>query len=252
MSAYFAIQAGDASVMFTDGAGYTTSDGIVRSLERKVSVAQTAPFAVTTQGDAALGEKIRTFLTRQADKLGVDDFIDLLLPVFLSGLRDSYADVPRIAGNDVVAAMALWSETRGILHLGFQTGPEPDRPDTVPFEVQVLGTTTLRGPSFDVMKLAAYRRPRFGEDQASFIKELGVSVLSWMRETASVPTMLQGVAGAKPHHWVGGFIDMTTLDAAGARVERIHTWRQDVVGQPIDPFLSPLNRSQRRALKRAA
>jgi hypothetical protein len=166
--------------------------------------------------------------------------------VFLLGLQDSYEDVPHVPGNDVIAAMTMWSETRGVLHLGFQTGPEPDRPDTIPFEIQVLGATTLRGPAFDLLKLAAYRRPRFGEDQASFVKDLGISVLSWMRETASVPTMLQGT-GAKPHHWVGGFIDMTTVDASGARVERIHNWHKDKVGQPIDPFRQPLNRAQRRA-----
>ncbi|MBX5223793.1 hypothetical protein HJC04_26310 [Rhizobium sp. NLR8a] len=252
MSAYFAIKAGDASFLFTDGAGYTTGDGIARIFARKVSVAPTEPFAITTQGNAELGEKIRAFLSAQVDRLGVDDFLDLFLPVFLAGLRDSYADLPRIAGNDVVAAMTMWSQTRGILHLGFQTGQEPDRPDTIPFELQTLGTTTLRGPTFDLMKLAGYRRPRFGEDQASFVRELGVSVLTWMREVASVPTMLQGSSGAKPHHWVGGFVDMTVVDAAGARVERIHTWRQDAVGQPIDPFRQPLNRSQRRAVKRVA
>ncbi|MBX5132539.1 hypothetical protein HJB80_07660 [Rhizobium lentis] len=251
MSAYFAIKAGDASFLFTDGAGYTTRDGIARAFARKVSVAQAAPFAITTQGNAELGEKIRVFLTAQVDRLGVDDFLDLFLPVFLAGLQDSYADLPHIQGNDVVAAMSLWSETRGILHLGFQTGAEPDRPDTIPFELQNLGATTLRGPSFDLMKLAAYRRPRFGEDQASFVKELGVSVLSWMREVRSVPTMLHGT-GATPHHWVGGFVEMTTVDSAGARVERIHTWRQDAVGQPIDPFRQPFNRSQRRAMKRAS
>lgn len=251
MSSYFAIKAGDASVMFTDGANYTTADGIVRGFVRKVSVAQTEPFAITTQGNAELGEKIRTFLATQVDKLGVDDFLDLFLPVFLAGLRDSHADVPRIPSNDVVAAMTMVSETRGILHLGFQTGAEPDRPDTVPFELQILGATTLRGPAFDLMKLAAYRRPRFGEDQASFVKDLGVTVLSWMREVASIPTMLQGIAAAKPHHWVGGFIDMTVVDSSGARVERIHTWHQDKVGEPIDPFRAPLNRAQRRALRAA-
>ncbi|MBB2832392.1 UNVERIFIED_ORG: hypothetical protein GGD51_002521 [Rhizobium esperanzae] len=250
MSAYFAIKAGDASFLFTDGAAYTTGDGIARAFARKVSIAHTEPFAITTQGNADLGEKIRTFLVGQADKLGVDDFLELFLPAFLAGLRDSYADVPRVSGHDVVAAMAIWSEARGVLHLGFQTGPEPDRPDTVPFELQDLGTTTLRGPTFDLMKLAAYRRPRFGEDQASFVEELGVSVLSWMRETASVPTMLQGT-GAKPHHWVGGFIDMTTVDSSGARVERIHTWPSDKVGEPIDPFRAPLNRAQRRAMRAA-
>ncbi|MBX4964474.1 phage tail length tape measure family protein [Rhizobium binae] len=245
--------AGATSVQdITDGAGYTTGDGIARVFARKVSVAQTEPFAITTQGNAELGEKIRTFLAAQIDRLGVDDFLDLFLPVFLAGLQDTYADLPRVPGNDVVAAMAMWSETRGILHLGFQTGTEPDRPDTIPFELQTLSATTLRGPTFDLMKLATYRRPRFGEDQESFVKELGVSVLSWMREVASVPMMLQGKPGATPHHWVGGFVDMTTVDASGARVERIHTWRQDSVGQPIDPFRWPLNRSQRRAAKRVA
>ncbi|MBX5239500.1 hypothetical protein [Rhizobium sp. NLR22b] len=252
MSAYFAIQAGDASFLFTDGASYTTKDGIARGFARKVSVGQTAPFAVTTQGNAELGEKIRTFLAAQVDRLGVDDFLDLFLPAFLAGLQDSYADLPRVPGNDVVAAMTMWSETRGILHLGFQTGPEPDRPNTVPLELQILGATTLRGPTFDLLKLAGYRRPRFGEDQESFVKELGVSVLSWMREVASIPTMLQGKPGATPHHWVGGFVDMTTVDASGARVERVHTWQQDAVGQAIDPFRQPLNRSQRRAAKRVA
>ncbi|NKM30776.1 hypothetical protein [Rhizobium laguerreae] len=251
MSAYFAIRAGDASFLFTDGAGYTTTDGIARVFARKVSVAKTEPFAITSQGNAELGEKIRNFLSAQVDKIGVDDFLDLFLPVFLAGLRDSYADVPRDRSNDVVVMMAVWSETRGILHLGFQTGAEPDRPDTVPFEIQVLGATTLRGPALDLMKLAAYRRPRFGEGQASFVKELGVTVLSWMREVVSVPTMLQGVAGATPHYWVGGFVDMTTVDASGARVERIHTWHQDKVGEPIDPFRQPLNRAQRRALRAA-
>ncbi len=251
MSAYFATQSAEASYLFTDGAGYTTSDGVVRSLDRKVSVAQTAPFAITTQGNADLGDRIRDVLTAQVDRLGVDDFVDLFLPVFLVCLQDTYADVRHVPSNDVLAAMTIWSETRGILHLGFQTGPEPDRPDMVPFALQVLGATSLRGPVFDLMKLAAYRRPRFGEDQVSFIKELGSYVLSLMREVASVPTSLHGVAGVTPHYWVGGFIDMTTVDASGARVERIHTWHNDRIGERIDPFRTPLNRSQRRALKRA-
>ncbi|MBB3562355.1 hypothetical protein FHX06_003686 [Rhizobium sp. BK512] len=249
MSAYFATQSADASYLFTDGAGYTTRDGVVRSLDRKVSVAETKPFAVTTQGSAELGERIRNFLTAQVDQLGVDDFVDLFLPVFLLGLQETYADVRHVPSNDVLAAMTMWSATRGILHLGFQTGPEPDRPDTVPFALQVLGATTLRGPVFDLMKLAAYRRPHFGEDQVSFVKELGSYVVSLMREVASVPTSLHGVAGVTPHYWVGGFVDMTIVDASGARVERVHTWHNDRIGGRIDPFRTPLNRAQRRALR---
>src|SRR5689334_5798004 len=100
MSAYFATQSADASYLFTDAAGYSTRDGVVRSLERKVSLAQTVPFAITAQGSAELGERIRTFLAVQADRLGVDDLVDLFLPVFLIGLQDTYKGLPRVPGND--------------------------------------------------------------------------------------------------------------------------------------------------------
>ncbi|WP_037075699.1 hypothetical protein [Rhizobium mesoamericanum] len=252
MSAFFAINTGERSFMFTDGAGYT-SDGVVRSFGTKVSVAATVPFAVTTLGNADLGERTRRFLVVQAEKFGVDEFVDTFLPMFLSGLQETYQQEPGNRHNNMMAAMSLWSPTRGVMHLGFQTVAEED---IVPFALRDLGRTAMRGPEFPFERMATVRAARQGEPQDDFIRDLGVTVMGFMREKADVTINMRGT-GAQPHYYVGGHVDMTTIDESGARSERVHVW-DDKIGQKIDPFgvaqtvVVPLfgNRHARRAAAR--
>jgi hypothetical protein len=59
-----------------------------------------------------------------------------------------------------------------------------------------------------------------------------------------------------PDYFVGGHIDLTTLTAAGCRVETIRVWN-DPIGEPIDTFrtaapIAGMNRKQRRAMGRGS
>ena len=248
MSAFFAIRAGDRSFLFTDGAAYDRH-GIVRGFSEKVTCAATVPFAITAVGNVDLGDKMKTFLAGQAEKFGVDDFIDTVLPAFLEELRETYA-VAEMSGDNVVAiAIALWSPTRGIQHLGFQTAVDFGRPDIEPFTLRELGATAVRGPAFPLEKMSTLRPPQPGEGQTAFVREMGVTVLGWMREIKSSRFNEVGTE----QYLVGGHVDMTTVDAAGARTERVHVWN-DKIGQPINPYGAastvvpfPENRAARRA-----
>ncbi|MBY2906067.1 hypothetical protein [Rhizobium leguminosarum] len=250
MSAFFAIKAGDRSFMFTDGAGYT-ADGVIRSFGTKVTVAATVPLAATSLGNADLGERTRTFLLAQAEKFGVDNFLDVFMPSFLAELKETYQALPGNRHNNLMVAMVVWSETRGIQHIGFQTAAEQDRDDIVPFALRDLGNTAMRGPEFPIERMSTVRQPLAGESQEQYLRHLGLEVMTFMRQRADVTQNRRGTAD-EPQFFVGGHIDLTTVDKAGARIERIHVW-PDKIGERINPFATvetvvPFgNRAQRRA-----
>nr|WP_299500395.1 hypothetical protein [uncultured Rhizobium sp.] len=258
MSAYFGIENDGRSYLFTDAAAYSP-DGIVRQFVRKVELSERVPFAITTHGDADLGARAAKFLAAQADKHGIDVFVDEFLPLFLHDMAETYRDAPA-ERKDVMAYMAVWSETRGIMHLGFQTVPEPEtatHAGVVPFTVEQFGKTSFRGSDFPITRMASIRPPLPGESQEDFVRNLGVTVLGFMREQPSVTINRQG-KGDVPKHRVGGWIDMTIVDASGARCDRVHTW-DDKIGEYIQPFAAhstviPFagNRAARRAAGRLA
>jgi hypothetical protein len=71
-----------------------------------------------------------------------------------------------------------------------------------------------------------------------------------------------GEPGSAKTHLIGGQVDLTIVDAAGARSTTIHRWN-DTIGELIDPSKDQpsakvvpiavgMNRQQRRAAERAA
>lgn len=116
---------------------------------------------------------------------------------------------------------------------------------------------SFRGPEFSPLKLMGMRQPTAGENHTDFLKYVGRSVMGFMREVPGTQMHLVGT-GAPARYLVGGHIDMATVDATGARIERIHVW-DDKIGERIRPekteaTVVPIggNRKARRAAKRRA
>jgi hypothetical protein len=237
MSAYFSLVAGPAAFLFTDGAGYS-NDGILRKVSRKVQTAASAPFAVTAVGNANLGDRIKVFLAEMAERNGVEPFFAEVLPEFLASLRQSYVEAGPNPENDVVVMMAAATPERGAFNVKFQTMPEPGRDDILPFVASRADNFAYRGPTFDVMKMAGIRSIEPGEDRLDFARHVGRQVMEFARAERCVPMHLQGT-GAPASHYVGGCIDLTIVDADGARTERIHAW-PDRIGERIEPARVPL------------
>jgi len=258
MSAYVYLTSPDkqSGHMFADGAGYT-DDGIVRWFGPKIICGEVAPFAITAIGNHELGEKLKAFMVRQADRLGVDDFFDIFLPEFLSELAMSYADAQHSADKHLAVVISAWSKTKGAFRLSFQTVTEPGRDDIQPFVAQITTDMAFRGPEFSPLRLMELRQPSPGEKPSDFMAYAGRAIMGFMRDVPAVQMRLRGT-GAPPHYLVGGHIDMATVDEKGARIERIHVW-DDKIGERIRPESAAAtvvpfggNRKARRAAKRKA
>lgn len=259
MSAFVYLTAPDqsAAYLFADGAGYDTN-GVVGNFTQKIACGQVAPIAITAIGHQVLGDKMKDFLVKQADRWGIDEFVDNFLPAFLRETALVYAEHQQHEVQNVAILISAWSETKGGFRLGFQTMDELRDDVTVrAFEPDIDRECTMRGAKMEVMDLVAIARPLApGETVESYARYFGKAVLSRMREIPGLPMHLKGT-DAKPRYQIGGHIDMATVDKVGARIERIHVW-DDKVGELIDPTVDHktvvpfLNRKARRAMRGAA
>lgn len=247
VSAYVYLTSPDNQQAFllADGAGYS-DDGIVRNISTKIEIGKIAPIAITATGNADLADRIKRFLIDQADRVGVEEFMETVLPAFLIELQVTYDTNGHKRGQEVCVAIAGWSTSLGAFRATFQTFDEPDRPEIRAFEIAILRDMSFRGGNFPPERLAEIRMPGPGEHVRAFMRYLGKELITFMRETASVPVHLKST-GAEAGYWIGGHVDMATVDQDGARIERIHFW-PDRIGERIDPSRRQLNRAERRRL----
>lgn len=254
MSAYMSFSLPEVGALFTDGAGYDR-DGVVRSLTCKTTIAETAPFAITSVGNQYLGDMIKAHLTKYVDAHGVDALMDIYLPMFLQTFRDEHMSLLEDIHSATDVHFLAWSPTRQGFHRSFQTFEEAHRPDLPCLVLLDPGTGAGRGMHDKGMQeFATIQRPPMpGEEMLDYMKSFGVAFMDIARKGKNASLQTVG-----DRHLIGGHVDMTIVDAAGARTERVKVY-PDRIGRHIDPDrrrfepqpFTGMNRKQRRAMEAA-
>jgi hypothetical protein len=244
MSFYMATCFADRVEMLTDGAGYD-GDGVLRRLERKVTLVPGHRVAITSRGHVGWGKKIAAGLTEAILRGG----LDAAMLVFGAMLPGMARQMPPGQSSDV--CVAGFSEADGPIVYYFRTADEPGFVEGWKLystrKTVVCGITHERAVGHIHAPIAA----------AGTLRDGGVRLMEIMRREKGINA--DGLTAAA--YIIGGFIDLTTISAAGVQTERIHTWPDDRIGEKINPFAGTnvtslkatgMNRQQRRAAVREA
>jgi hypothetical protein len=257
MSAFISASCPEGIVILTDGAVYDAT-GTVRRIERKVRVAATVPFAVTSRGHHGFGEEFGNLLCATADAAGSVDFLLAHLPELLERLKakaSTYGELQECQVNQFL--IACWSETRGPLHMAFETAETPYNITDEPFTIKELGPVQIAGTAIsdDDIRKYGIRRKLPTEPMISYLRDTGAEFMEIMRGVEGV--MNWRGDGMRTRHLIGGQCDMTVVSAEGVATETLRVW-DDKIGRQIKPRAAPrtvvafpnMNRQQRRAAER--
>lgn len=218
--------------LLTDGAVWDAADQTLAFVRCKAFRAKRAPLAVTARGHLAVVEKIQEEICNRADILGTAETI-ATLQAFADGLRDR----PGISADQGGAhfLVSAFIEGKGAVARSFSTYQRDRRLATgedvtkrTPFEVWDPGMVYWSGTPMrteDVERAGLFPKPN--EPIPAFVRRAGLGMMEIMRGRP-------GTIDGKPVWCVGGHVDLTTIDARGARTETLRTW-PDVIGEPIDP-----------------
>lgn len=207
MSGYYAVAFQDRIEIVSDGAHFGR-DGVLTAIERKVSRSFLLPVAVTGVGVAADLAEMKLKVMEATELASVD--------AALAQLRHTLHDAPKHVDQESVILVAAMSE---------RMGPQLFTWSNVDRILLNRGRSHAFGPGLSTDELLA-----LGVDfkHPDGLREDGVAILGAMRSKASAPFgMMEG-------HYVGGQVDWTVVDAAGARGETVHRW-PDTVGKLIQP-----------------
>lgn len=262
MSAYLSLITNQAGYLFADGAGYD-DEGVIGAFTQKVAVSEHAPLAVTTLGNAWLGERFRSGILQMVERFGVDLLIEGCLPSFLASMSSDAGWVEMTVGHGTTAAhIVAFSPTRGLVHFGFQTVTEVDGDTGRRLEAYHVNFVddfyAARGAITAATDFTGLRQKRPEEHADDYCRYFGRAFMEKMRLEKGRSLHLEGT-DAPFYHTVGGHIDMAVVTPDGARLERIHVWPEDKVGEKIKPrtsvvvFEAPVSkRARRRATWRVA
>lgn len=249
MSAILAVACPEAAMLITDGAGYD-DDGILRRVGAKVTLAQAAPFAVATRGNADIGDVVQQALCHYAASMGPVQRLSCL-PDMVRRIGDE-ATIDLSGDNGVQVVIAAWTLGAGGQCFAFHTGlAEAARPA---FELYELPSFYAFGPSYRPEDAATVPAKRPDEAMTAYMRRAGADIIEVMRRKPGTAWGSSKVAMGT-FFGVGGRCDLTTVDRAGARLETLRVWN-DKIGCKVDPFgvtaaASPLpSRQQRRAMAR--
>lgn len=248
MSGILAISCPEAAMLITDGAGYD-DNGVLRTVEIKVTLAKEEPFAVSSRGHAGAGKVLQRSLCKWADQVGADTAVERLSIM----VRQIATVVPidLTGSNAVEVVIAAWTEETGGVCYGFHTGITGH--GLPPYEIIRLPEFWAFGPAFKPEDAASMPVKRRDEAWPDYMKRAGADLLEVMRRR---PASMAGKNDGT-FFGVGGRCDLTTIDSKGARMETLRVWN-DKIGRKVDPFgiedaAAPiLTRQQRRAQEREA
>lgn len=251
MSGVLAVASPEAAMLITDGAGYDNA-GILRTVGPKVTTAKVAAFAVTTRGHAEAGAIFQQALCDCADLMGTAGAVARLGDL-VERIRDDIA-VDLAGGNAVQVIIAAWTVAAGGQCFAFHTGfTSITRPA---YEVYDLPAFFSFGPSYRQEDAASVPAKRGSETMAAYMRRAGADIMEVMRHRPG--TAGEGIDVPKGLFFgVGGRCDLTTVSAAGAKLETLRVWN-DKIGSKVDPFsleavATPLlSREQRRSMERNA
>ncbi|UVK44843.1 hypothetical protein BPNPMPFG_000308 [Mesorhizobium sp. AR07] len=213
MSAFYCVAYTDHIEILTDGAFYHPDGTLITTLE-KVWRSPCLPVAIVGRGSCELQAFAETVL--DADNASVDTVFDRA-----AALAARLNEIERTEQFEAVVAGI--SETHGPLMIYFNTYQA--YPQFDPFKPYVVG------PVFGGGSVPA-AEDIIGLDIAYGLAVCGVQLFEAMRK---VP----GPNPTRPDfpdvYGIGGHVDLTVIDAEGAKTTRLHTWPEDVVGQKIMP-----------------
>lgn len=251
MSGFISAQSGSEVCLLTDGAGYD-NDGVIRSLGRKVTVGKVAKIAVTTRGNALIGEKHQRRLCDTADVIGVDGAI----ACFRAALPELASD-PRHGGLDFLHwHIAAWSETMGLVRFSAHNLPMPFSDGEEPLHLTLVepgkSYTAATNANAQTLIECGVTSRMGGESFSDFLERSGAAIMEAQRRTPA--KLLEGQHSAEPQYLIGGQCDLTIVTQHGVSMKTLKTW-PDKIGDKIDPFSAignvvSMSRRQPRALEK--
>lgn len=251
MSGFMSFQDGSSACLLTDGAAYDM-EGTILHLKRKVTVGKVAKIAVTSRGNAIIGDKHQQRLCDAADKIGVDWAVEC----FAEALQE-LATKPEHGGYDFMHwHIVAFSETKGLvrysahnLPYAFSDGEQPLKLREIPISENYYAANNASLPT---LVECGVTPPMPGESVADYLDRSGAAIMEAQRRTPAA--LLPGQKSDEPQYLIGGQCDLTIVTADAVVVKSLRTW-PDRIGEKIDPFSETGNvvrmpRHQRRALAR--
>lgn len=251
MSAFMSVQRPGEICMLTDGAAYT-KEGIIVRLARKVTIGKCYPIAITTRGNANVGEKHQQRFCDAADRYG----FDFALGCFADALPEM-GSTPDYDGFDFLHWHIIgYSETEGLVRysahnmpFAFSDGEEPMKLHKVPADKNYIAMNNASPATLaecGVLPMAADER------LSTYMERMGGNLMEAQRRTPA--PALPNDEYFEPQYLIGGQCDLTIVTEDGVDVKTLRTW-PDKVGEKIEPYsltgnVIRLPRQQRRALER--
>lgn len=219
MSAFYAVAYGDRIELLTDGAIYA-DDGTIIETREKVWRSDRLPMALACRGNSLAVAAVEMILTASTVGRTVDEALEKFADHLENRprLRDVAIDGIIASVSDSGEPQLNWFTTYG----GFD-GFEP-------FVLYDVGGEWAGGPTPSAETLAKWGFPERAAIES--LAECGADLFGAFRATK----MAHLAHPDRPLLYaVGGHVDLTVVDATGARTSRLRTWPQDVPGRKIEP-----------------
>ncbi|MCZ8546267.1 hypothetical protein OOJ09_18925 [Mesorhizobium qingshengii] len=213
MSAFYSVAFHDRIEILTDGVFYHP-DGTLLAIMEKVWRHPNLPVAIVGRGSFELQAYAETVLAWEIPS--VDDLLVRATALMLRMQEFERSD-------QFEALIAGISETGGPLMLYFSTAKA--YAELEPWTPYFVGPAFGGGPVPAADDLV-------GLDLMAGLAACGVQLFEAMRK---VPGPNPTKPGLPEVYGIGGHVDLTVVDASGARTTRLHAWPEDVVGYKIAP-----------------
>lgn len=216
MSAFYSLCYPDRVELLTDGAFYL-EDGTLTKIMRKVWCSDNIPLAVTGRGSGAV--EAFAIAIKLLSQCGSFDETLARTSEMLERRK------PKGVPDDCEIVIAGISETSGPSIWYFATADAYGIEGFEPWTLYYVGMEWGGGSQLTAEEIA-------GMDVRGGLAECGVAIFEAMRRKPG-PNPLR--PDLPEIYGIGGHVDLTVIDGAGATTRRLHTWLEDEVGRKIDP-----------------
>ena len=224
MTAVYALALTDRIVILTDAAHYNDA-GILLAIAPKVWTCPLAPFAVTGHGSSDMVKEKADIMCRMASFEAALGYLELSIQVASLHPPETHkAMFPNGAG----VLLAGHSETgfRQVYCSFDDLDPRFPPLTLTEIEQEYAATPTPTGENAVAFANLIGELADLG---AEFFPKRGADLFELLRQEKTAM-----VGSDTAHHLVGGRVDLTIIDAAGATTTTLRTW-PDVVGKVISP-----------------
>lgn len=258
MSGFLSVKHRDCIQILTDGAAYDDKHRLAK-VSRKVFHARNMPIAVTSRGQAGIGDWLSQRICDLADKQGSVDVVLDALPRIVQILKAAAGDFLTGEENAIEVLVAGWSETKGPRHCVFRTRSVDswhvtweviEMPEREISGGIAVSTSELLPWMAQFGLTPATAMEKLDGDPANMFRRYGAEMAEcWRRH------MVPGLSNV---FLIGGQVDLTEIRPEGVTVTTLRTW-PDKIGEKINPFagtnvapIAGMSRKQRRAAEREA